>query len=238
MAGEGKKTDERRIFDLVYAERSPNEVAPHENPDFLVRLAPALPYFGVEVTSYYVSESSARLDRIEGYTSELLDGGRFRHKNDIEQLDVTQADIIKADGSIHAKDVRMVMQELPPLGTCAREIAERIVAKGKRIVATRAEMSHANLIIEDRSSVLRTMKNEDFYKNYFVSELIAAIRRSPFREIYLVTALGGGGVYVPLKMLHLLAEAYMFDGALAKYEGMEIGIEMGPTWALNLGPPS
>ena len=79
-----KKDKERRIFDLVYADRSLDEVKDSENPDFLVRFLPTTAYFdfGVEVTKYYLTETNARIDNIAGYTRGLLNGCDFKHKDD------------------------------------------------------------------------------------------------------------------------------------------------------------
>ena len=78
------------------------------------------------------------------------------------------------------------------------------------------KLSHVNLIIKDRSGLLRLINKEDFYGIYFVPELIKAISTAPFREIFLVTILQDEHVYVPLKMIHLLAEAYLFNGVIVQ----------------------
>jgi hypothetical protein len=209
-----KKAEERRIFDLVYGDRSLHDVLTHENPDFLVRQSPGLPHFGVEVTEYHVNETNARLDRLKGYSTRLLDGGDFRHKDDPKHVEVAKVDIVRPDDTIHAKGVPVIIQKIPPPATCASDVAERIISKGRRVAASVAEVSHTNLIIEDRTDVLRTVASADFYRVYFVPGLISAIRATAFREVFLVTMLEGQEVYVPLKMLHLLAEAYLFAGAL------------------------
>lgn len=214
MDGNSKKTEERRIFDLVYGDGSLDDVRPHENPDFLVRLSAHLPYFGVEVTEYYVDETSARLDRIEGYSTSLLDGDGFRHKDDAQHVEVAKVDIVKPDDTVHAQDVPVIICKIPLPATCARDVAERIVRKGARVKASTAETSHTNLIIEDRTDVLRTVAKEDFYGIYFAPELVKAIQETDFREVFLLTNLGGEHVYAPLKMLFLMAEAYVFDAVL------------------------
>lgn len=73
-----KKQEERRIFDLVYADRSFYEVKDSETPDFLVRYFPNTSYFGVEVTEYYLTETNARLDNITDYTGQLLNGKDYK----------------------------------------------------------------------------------------------------------------------------------------------------------------
>jgi hypothetical protein len=90
-----KKLNERRLFDLVYGDRRLIEVRECENPDFLARHGCALPWFGVEVTEYFQSETDARIDRIPGYIASRLTGGNVRHKQDVGPLEVKKADIVR-----------------------------------------------------------------------------------------------------------------------------------------------
>ena len=214
MDANSKKQEERRIFDLVYADRSFDEIKDFENPDFLVRYFPNTPYFGVEVTEYYLTETNARIDNISSYTEQLLNRGDFKHKDDRKVLNVTEIDIINRDDSVHAKNVSSIIQEVPPPIKCAYDVADRIISKSARLQASSAELSHANLIIKDKTGLLRLINKKNFYGIYFIPELIRAISTAPFREIFLVTVLQDENVYVPLKMVHLLAEAYLFNGVI------------------------
>jgi hypothetical protein len=214
MDTNSKKQEELRIFDLVYADRSFDEVKEFENPDFLVRYFPNTSYFGVEVTEYYLTETNARIDNISGYTGQLLNGNDFKHKDDSKVLNVAEIDIINKDGSVLAKNVSSIIQEVPPPIKCAYDVADRIISKAARFQASHPNLSHTNLIIKDRTGLLRLINKKNFYGIYFIPELIKAISTAPFREIFLVTILQDEHVYVPLKMLHLLAEAYLFNGAI------------------------
>jgi len=216
MDEDTKKARERRIFQLVYGDRTYYEIVQHENPDFLVRHFRDSPFFGVEVTEYFHTEANARIDRIDGYVTDLLQGENFKHKDDRKTLTVSEVDIIRPDDTIHAKDVPAIIQEVPSPSECARQVAERISKKAERLRASTANFSHANLIILDNSGVLRLIPKEDFYRIYFVPELLRAIASAPFREIFLVTHLKDEQVYAPLKMLYLLTEAYLFNGAVVK----------------------
>ncbi len=211
-----KKREERRIFDLVYGDRSFNEVKDSETPDFLVRYFPDKSYFGVEVTEYYLNETNARLDNIPDYTGQLLNGKDFKHKDDSKVLDVAEIDIINKDGSTHVKNVSSIIQEVPPPNKCAYDVAERIISKAGLLNASKQNLSHTNLIISDKSGLLRLIKKRDFYRIYFIPELIKAISTALFREIFLVTILQDEHVYIPLKMIHLLAEAYLFNGVIVQ----------------------
>lgn len=211
-----KKQEERRIFDLVYADRSFDEVKEFETPDFLVRYFPNTSYFGVEVTEYYLTETNARLDNITDYSGHLLNGKDYKHKDDRTVLNVADIDIINKDGSVHAKNISSIIQEVPPPSKCAYDIAERIISKTELLNASQQNLSHTNLIINDKSGLLRLINKRDFYGIYFIPELIKAISTASFREIFLVTILQDEHVYIPLKTIHLLAEAYLFNGAIVQ----------------------
>lgn len=209
-----RKQRERRILEMVYSDRSFDDLKESECPDFLVRHFPKSPYFGVEITELYHSETNARLDRISGYVLQLLDGEAFKHKDDRKTLNVTEVDILREDNSVRAKDVPAVIQEIPPPSECVRQVAERIASKAERLENSTADMSHMNLIIHDKTGLLRPIRKTDFYRIYFVPELVAALSETPFREVFLVTVIEDEQVYVRLKMLYLLAEAYLFNGVI------------------------
>lgn len=214
MNANNKKHEERRIFDLIYADRSLDEVKEYENPDFLVRYFPNTPYFGVEVTEYYLSETDARIDNISDYSTQLLNGEGFKHKDDRQVLTVSKIDIINDDDTVFAKDIPAIFQEVPPPNKCANDVAKRMAFKASSLVDSIVGISHTNLIINDKTGLLRTINKKNFYGTYFIPELIEAISASPFREIFLVTFLQDEHVYAPLKMLYLLAEAYFFNAVI------------------------
>lgn len=214
MDGESKKQRERRIFDMVYGDVSFAEVTDNECPDFLVRLFDGSPYFGVEVTEFYQTETSARLQSISGYSHQLLAGEDFKHKDDRESLEVAKVDIVNEDNSIHAKGVPAIIQRVPPPSECARQVAQRIQTKTQQIRNSAADTSHANLIIQDKTGLLRITKVADFYRIYFVPELVSALSVTSFREVFLVTDIDDRQVFARLKMLLLLANAYLFNGAV------------------------
>lgn len=214
MDTNSKKEQERSIFDLIYADRSFDEVKESENPDFLVRLFPNTIHFGVEVTEYYLTETNARIDNIDGYTDKLLNGGDFKHKDDRKVLNVTEIDLIDEHGVVQAKNVPAIHQEIQLPSKCAYDVAERIISKSKLLKKSQHNLSHTNLIINDRTGLLRLINKNEFYSIFFIQELIKAISTAPFREIFFVTILQNEHVYIPLKMLYLLAEAFLFNGVI------------------------
>ena len=162
MDTKSKKERERRILDMVYGRSSFFDLVENECPDFLIQLSENLPYFGIEVTEFYESETSARIDRIPNYSCDLLSGKDYKHKDDRFALDVAKIDIVKEDNSIHAKDVPAIVQHVLPLSECAKKIAQRIRTKTEQIRHSTAEISHANMIIQDKTGLLRIINIKDF----------------------------------------------------------------------------
>jgi hypothetical protein len=78
---------------MIYGGTALAEVIDSERPDFLVRYSADSRIFGVEVTEFYQSDTNARLNRIPGYVSELLDGRDFRRKYDRKVLNVAKKQI-------------------------------------------------------------------------------------------------------------------------------------------------
>ncbi|MGA2068977.1 MAG: hypothetical protein ABSG86_28740 [Thermoguttaceae bacterium] len=81
------KRQERRIFDYVFGRRDVLDVTECERPDFVCRVSASFS-FGVEVAEFYVSESEARLRKIEGYAEGLLTNEEYRHKDDKVRIPV------------------------------------------------------------------------------------------------------------------------------------------------------
>ncbi len=93
-------------------------------------------------------------------------------------------------------------------------IAERIISKSDLLKTSQHNLSHTNLIIKDRTGLLQLINKKNFYCFFFIPELIKAISTAPFRETFLVTILQNEHVYIPLKTLYLLTEAFLFNGVI------------------------
>lgn len=217
-----KKQRELQIFDTVYGDFTVAKVLHSERPDFLVRLFDTSPCFGVEVTEFYESDTSARLERIPNYCLDLLDGKEFKHRDDRVKLNVGRVDIVRENNSVHAKDVPAIIQPVPSINECSMHVAERIRTKTESMRNYPSELSHANLIIRDNTSLLRVAKVRDFYGIYFLPELISALSVTSFREVFLIAEIEERQVYARLKMLHLLAAAFLFNHAIVNLFSAEV----------------
>jgi hypothetical protein len=205
-----KKDREREILDLVYGFRPPFKVDDCERPDFVARLTPVDEAFGIEVTEFFQTESNARLARIPGYVGGLLGGGGFRHKADRHGLTVDKIQIMSG-GTVKFSDVPAIVQRVPQASECAAMVSEIIRKKGEKLEAAFQGLRHINLIICDRTNLLRLLKPSNFYDSYCTEALRQSLFSSPFREVYFATSLSVGEVFIPLKMLVALAQFYFFD---------------------------
>src|SRR5437764_672500 len=82
------KQEERKLFDAVFGKLG-LEVMEGEQPDFICS-KDGVPCFGVEITEFFLTESGARLHKIGGYVSDLVAGGKYRHKDDIREIKVEE----------------------------------------------------------------------------------------------------------------------------------------------------
>jgi len=211
-----KKIRERGVFDAVYAARTPALVLPSERPDFLVRLTPRSPEFGVEIAEFFDFEVEARLRRLPGYVTHLLDGGVFKHKKDRRELTIDKVSIADADGNVHHADIPAIIRRVPPLEGCSEMVAEIVRVKDAKLCPVFVATSHMNLIIADRTNLLGHLDTTSFYRLYCGSALRRAVLGCRFREVYFVTSFRSGSAYIPLKLLMTLAGLFFFQSVVAQ----------------------
>lgn len=213
-----RKQRERAILNMVYSKDRIDEVIAGENPDFKIRNKHQQNFFGVEITELYYSESNARLDNIQGYLGEILDGNQFRHRKDIKNLAVQQF-TLQSDGKPD-QQVEGIMQKFPSVSDYIQMVVDVINRKSTRIQDYIEGLTHVNLIIHDIGRRLIRIPRSDFYQIFFTPSLRAALRDSEFSEIFFITTLEKNAdrwVYIPLKMLLFVSQLCMFDGVLQRY---------------------
>jgi hypothetical protein len=211
-----KKTKEKSILEMVYGKDRFDEIIAGENPDFKIRNKHQCDFFGVEVTELYYSEAYARLDNIPGYFTEILDNKQYRHKKDTKDLEVKQFTLL-SDGKPD-RQVEGILQELLPVSHYIQTVIDIINNKNARTQCYKQGLTHVNLIINDMENRLVTLPLSDFYNKFFIPNLRVSLCKSTFREVYFITSLEANKrVYFPLKMLFLISELYLFDGALKHY---------------------
>lgn len=213
-----KKIRERKILKMIYDEDRFEYVRESESPDFRLRCPNEKADFDVEVTEFYYSESDARITNIPTYLSELFGGSEHRHKDDVDSLKVEKMTLVRSGGT-REETIDGIMRKLPETSEYVQMIATVISKKDKKLVGYSPNLSHVNLIILDHGKRLITTSPDYFYKLFFNRELQDVLAQTGFREIFFVTLLKSDKrVYVPLKLLFLLSEFYLFYWARHEHE--------------------
>ncbi len=175
-----KKNKERTIFDLVYSGRPFDSVTPTEEPDFKVKNAYG--EFGVEITEFYFSQSEARMKNIPGYFTEILEGKKYRHKDDIVPLDVAEITVQPGDNRRPGFNVKGIVRQLPRIDEYVKKISELIEHKNKRFKNYITGLNHVNLIIFDTGHRLLGTPKDTFHYLFFQNVVFG--RRDILIELY------------------------------------------------------
>jgi hypothetical protein len=201
---------------MVYGHGEFEEIIESESPDFHIRKRGQALTFGVEVTEFYRSESNARAHNIPEYVTQILTEERYRHKDDKTALPICVATLVR-DGDPD-REIRGIFQEAPEISEYTRLIAQTIRGKDEKLKGYAAELTHVNLIVFDTEDLLFKIATKDFYMYLFTPDIIAALRQSGYREVYLITRLETDRrVYIPMKLVLFLSELYVFDHTLVTH---------------------
>lgn len=212
-----EKSTERRILQMVYDETKYAEVLESECPDFKLRMRGYKTFFGVEVTELYESQPQARLNKIPGYFTDIIQHDRFRHKDDIEALRPEEVTIHDKDGTFKSK-TRALVHQPPDAKEQSRLLAEVIRAKQDKLPKYDPDLDHTNLIIFAPEAGFWYLEADLIYHHFYTPELKSALFASRFREIFFVVRIHEHReVYISLKMLLLLAEFRTFLDLVRDY---------------------
>jgi len=220
-----KKCAEEKVLRMVYDLERYEPVEESERPDFVLRRRARPELFGVEVTRFYNSEAAARLEHISGYVGELLGGRRHRHKDDVKALVVDNVTISKADGSV-VEEAKAIMEMLPPVADHIQMIAERIEAKSAGLSGHRADLTHINLIILDKTGRFVAAEPKHIVSALLKGSVGKAAATTTFREVFYVVDVGKDRtVFFPLRMQLLVTELFMFNAARTAFDNEEVMVE-------------
>jgi hypothetical protein len=209
------KQRERAILACVYEAGDVARFADSEQPDFTSAvLFAANEQFGVEVTEFYLSESHARLVNLPGYVHQIF-SGRYRHRDDRRALRVDEVTITRANAT-EGQRLPAIVQAFPDVPEHLRLLAEAITAKSGKARAYQ-RLHHLNLVLLDRWQRWGTLKSGSLCRLLAGPPIATAVWHSRFREIFYVTRLGQGWVYVPIVLPCLMAEAAAFVRVVSPY---------------------
>jgi hypothetical protein len=180
-----KKSQELNILRKVYPETEYKLIQENENPDFILSDKDNNP-FGVEITKYYDTPSSARFKNIPNYTEKLMNS-EFIHKQDIGILKVDEIVIVDKKGREISTPNKGVLRELPQ--PIERINALKDIVSGKNIKHAQLydKSMPIDLVIYDRGDLtagLEIQRNEIL--DYLHKQEEANTLVSPFRKIILL----------------------------------------------------
>lgn len=183
---ERKRHQERVILGMVYDPMDFIEVVEQERPDFAIRRSAVddAP-FGVEITQMFPNETIARLNLLDGYMGQLFQGGPLRHRDDTENLTVSEISVSDKDGVVRHENLTAIVTPQATRLQFRQELAATIHAKtGRGYDMT--SLSHLNLIILDWFHLASDL-SQYAVDTFLDDSVVSALLESPFREIYLVT---------------------------------------------------
>lgn len=206
-----KRVDEWRIFNFVYGSRTNLTVMHEDKPDFWIKNECG-DHFGVEVTQLFINESDARLKKIKGYSSDLLESRNYRHKDDKDNLTIDNIEIISKDNN--RTETVAIIQELPDREKYLSIIANSLIEKNQQLQHYNKDLNYHNLIIDDNLTCLSLQSKETFYNFIISDEISNLLIDSNFHEVFLVTTLLNERLYFPLKRILLLSNILLFEEVL------------------------
>jgi hypothetical protein len=141
------------------------------------------------------------------------------HRDDIEILGVSTAEIRDKDGNVKAQNVPAIMRPSPSLEVHSSAIADVVDRKNARFATYKRGLSHVNLIVVDHFDGRRGFGEEYNATQLLASELRRALREGGFREVFLAARTPADTWAIrPLQMLRLLESFCLFLGAVVAFD--------------------
>lgn len=199
------KAEERRHFDQAYGPSNGWSLSETESPDFLLTCDGQV-ILGVEVTELFANQSDARLRKIDGYFSSLLDGGPHRTRSDRKNLRVTKLTITDKEGN-NPRAVDGIVINQPTFESRVRLLESVVADKESLLAAYLNKAPIVDLLIADSTSLFRFDKFREIFTPLSLLVSRSTVINSGFREITVLTTCGpkGRSIRIPLK-LNLFAE--------------------------------
>lgn len=211
------KSRERRILDSVFRRMDGVYVTESEQPDFVCGTGASFS-FGVEVAEFYLSESVARLKRIDGYAGDLLKNEAYRHKDD--EVRIAVEDVIWRRGQTGEEcKMKAIVGEEHTVETVVERFCELVATKNAKHSEYRRNVATIDLVIDDADFALGSYSIEEWVRSFRRLETGHCITKSPFREIYVVTAhKPSHRVCVPLRAVLFVSEISAFQSIFKEFQ--------------------
>ena len=210
-----KKSGELSIFNLLFGKKTDITVQRKDKPDFWLTNRQNL-QFGIEITELFFNESEARLNKIDNYLKELLDSKSYKHKDDIENLDVSEITIIDENGIEKIKTNAVIHKTSGNRDSYATNLENRIEEKNLQLLSYEQGFAFYNLIIRDHDNHYPDLDPENVYRIVFTDKMINLLKGSNYDEIFLVTRFDRVLTALPLRGILFLSRLFLFNEVLDK----------------------
>lgn len=212
MQRQSSKDIEMKILKSIFTDHDNSDIIHIDSPDFILA-APSHKPFGVEINQIYHHQTEGRMINDPDYARRILSGGRYNKKEDDKVLTPVEFKAEFKNGDKHM--FRGVSMYGPTTEEHRKILFDSLSSKSSKIAEYRKNSAHdVVLIIMD----YMTLVDRCTASNIMTPELEQLVRKSEFKEIYVVSAADGN--YVPLKMVMLASSLYRFRESLNKFDSL------------------
>lgn len=129
-----------------------------EKPDYILnnRCRPDLSKFGVEITELFANDSHARISNTLGYFDDIIDKGKYIHKDDVANLPCREITLISPD-KIEYKVMGIIEYPLPHAELL--KLAHTIEKKSLAYDMYSKTCAYHNLVIKDKVASVNYLVN-------------------------------------------------------------------------------
>lgn len=206
-----KTEKEFEILNRIFKEENYCTAIKSEMPDFILEykntnLGDTL--IGIEITELYLDGATARLVNMPDYAKKIM-GGTYIHRDD--KLKLKPQNITYFGKSNNYQPIKTKILNLPnyTLKDFQDAFLGSLKDKNERLKKYRKDIEQCCLVVYDSFQFMKKRKRENFGVDFFTSEILSAIRKSSYHEIYLVTGFDGSDdeFYIQLKAWDLISES-------------------------------
>ncbi|HEJ3359153.1 TPA: hypothetical protein SL372_000414 [Pseudomonas aeruginosa] len=206
-----KTEKEFEILNRIFKRDDHCKVIKSEMPDFILEykntnLGDIL--IGVEITELYLDGATARLVNMPDYAKKIMDG-TYIHKDD--KLKLRPQRVTYFGKSNNYQPIKTKILHLPnyTLKDFQNAFLDSLKDKNERLKKYRKDVGQCCLVVYDSFQFMKKRKRENFGADFFTSEVLSAIRKSSYHEIYLVAGFDGSDdeFYIQLKAWDLISES-------------------------------
>lgn len=205
---ETKSISEWKTVYSVY-DRKNYTIIGTDRPDFSVTRIETQYSIGVEVTSLYFHDASARLKNNNAYLQKFLEGKI--HKGDKNHLYVDTIELLeRRDVNNNPIAIEGVVYAHPSIGEFLDLVSKAVQSKDNKYRYLSSGFKKIELIITDEENYFASWNTNDVSSNLFQNEsLNNIIQHSVFNEIYFVSNFFGTTKILPLKKALFISKLYL-----------------------------